>query len=112
MIDAHHGWNLSFKPQFIGFTASFILLVAVHRIVTHYELTSDLLNFTIVGLALGQALIQLFFFFHVGLETKPHWSLITFLFTILVILIIVFGSMWIMSNLNYDLMPSMKPGGS
>lgn len=110
MIDAHHGWNASYKPQFIGFTMSFLLTVAVYRIVTHYELTNFLLHFTIVGFALAQALIQFVFFLQLGLESKPHWAFITFLFTALILVIVIGGSLWIMTNLNYDLMPKMQPG--
>ena len=42
MIDSHHGWNASYKPQFIGFVISLLLTVGTYRIVTHYELTGNL----------------------------------------------------------------------
>ena len=108
MIDSHHGWNASFKPQFIGFVISFMLVVAAYRIVVHYQLTEGLLIATICILAFLQALAQLVFFMHLGLESKPHWGMITFLFTVLVALIVIGGSLWIMSNLNYNLMPKME----
>ena len=108
MIDAHHGWNYSYKPQFLGFVTSLLLTLAAYRIVTHYELTDFLLILTVSGLAILQALLQLFFFLHLGLEEKPQWGLITFLFTALVMVIIIGGSMWIMNNLNYNLMPPME----
>jgi cytochrome o ubiquinol oxidase subunit IV len=107
MIDTHHGWNFSHKPQYIGFVMSVLLTVAIYRITINHELRDSLLTWTIVGFAFLQALIQLIFFLHLGLESKPRWSLITFFFTILVILIVIGGSLWIMSNLNYDLMPNM-----
>lgn len=107
MIDPHHGWNVSLKPQFIGFVVSLILLVAAYRIVTEHELPDGLLIATIVGFAFLQALTQLIFFLHVGLESKPHWNTITLLFVILVILIIIGGTLWIMYSINYDLMPTM-----
>jgi len=108
MIDLRHGWNLSYKPQFLGFIFSLLLTVAVYRFVTHRELTHSLLTLTVVIFCILQALIQLFFFLHVGMESKPHWATITFLFTVLVIAIVLGGTLWIMSNLNYDLMPSME----
>lgn len=107
MIDPRHGWNVSFKPQFIGFTSSLILTLAAYRIVGGHHLAGDLLVYTIFGLAVIQALVQLVFFLHLGLESKPHWNMITFLFTVMVILIIIGGSIWIMDNLNYNLMPPM-----
>lgn len=110
MIDAHHGWNVSFKPQFLGFVLSFILIIAAYRIVANHHLSDGLLMMTLVGLAFMQTLIQLVFFLHLGLETKPHWNMITFLFTVLVIIIVIGGSLWIMNNFNYNLMPDMGHG--
>jgi cytochrome o ubiquinol oxidase operon protein cyoD len=104
MIDPHHGWNASLKPQIIGFVASFLLLISAYRIVTHHHLTDGLLTLTIVSAAIAQALIQLVFFLHLGLESKPHWNIITFLFTMLVIVLIIGGSLWIMNNMNDNLM--------
>jgi cytochrome o ubiquinol oxidase subunit IV len=107
MIDAHHGWNASYKPQFLGFVMSLLLTVAAYRIVMEHELTDFFLTLIIFGFGLAQAVIQLLFFFHIGLESKPRWGMITFLFTLMVALIIIGGSLWIMSNLSYDLMPPM-----
>jgi cytochrome o ubiquinol oxidase operon protein cyoD len=105
MIDPHHGWNKSHKPQFIGFVTSLLLTLAVYQIVTLHQVTGSLLTWTIVLFAIFQILLQLFFFLHVGMEAKPQWGLVTFLFTTLVIVIVVGGSIWIMNNINYDLMP-------
>ena len=110
MIDAKHGWNASFKPQFLGFVLSLILIVSSYLIVTHHLLSDQLLVFIIFGLSIAQALIQLVFFLHLGLESKPHWNSITFLFVVLVIFIVIGGSLWIMSNLDYNLMPTMEHG--
>jgi cytochrome o ubiquinol oxidase operon protein cyoD len=107
MIDLHHGWNASFKPQFLGFVLSLILTVAAYRIVLHGELSDSELMMTLCGMAILQAGFQLIFNMHLGLESKPHWNTITFLFTVLVIIIVIGGSVWIMNNLNYDLMPKM-----
>jgi cytochrome o ubiquinol oxidase operon protein cyoD len=108
MIDGHHGWNRSYKPQFIGFVSSLIVILALYRIVTHYELTQIRLLLTVVGLASIQAIIQFFFFLHLGMESKPKWGTISFLFTVLTLVIIIGGSLWIMKSLNYDLMPTMS----
>jgi cytochrome o ubiquinol oxidase operon protein cyoD len=107
MIDSHHGWNMSYKPQFIAFVVSLILTIAAYRIVSHYQLSDTILMFTIAGLGVLQALFQLVFFMHLGLEEKPHWGMMTFLFMVLVIIVVIGGTLWIMSNLDYNLMPSM-----
>lgn len=105
MIDAHHGWNFSYKPQFIGFILSLILTIAVYRIAVHYHLMSWILAVTVIGLGIIQAFLQLIFFMHLGLESKPRWNLLFLLYTVFLIVALVGGTMWIMYNLDYNLMP-------
>ena len=105
-MDKLHGWSASLKPIWIGLILSLVLLLAAYRIVTYYHLTSIGIVYTVFALGIIQALIQLVFFMHLGLEDKPYWHMITFLFTALIVIIVVGGTIWIMSNLNYNLMPN------
>lgn len=57
-------------------------------------------------LAISQFIIQLVYFLHLGAETKPRWKQLVFWFMIIIVLIIVVGSIWIMQNLNYNMMPA------
>lgn len=58
----------------------------------------------VMSLAVVQLLVQLVFFLHMGKEGKPRWNLMALLFMLLVIVIVVFGSLWIMNNLDYHMM--------
>ena len=107
MIDSNHGWNASFKAPSIGFVLSLTLIGSIYRASDH--LSGAALAYTVLGLGATLVLIQLFFFLHVGVESKPHWATISFFFTLLVVIIIVGGSLWIMQNLNYNTMPTMSP---
>src|SRR3546814_1615888 len=40
-----------------------------------------------------------------GKGSDSRWNLIMFLFMVLVVFIVVVGSLWIMANLNYNMMP-------
>lgn len=104
MIDQHHGWNVSFKPVILGFVLSAILVLAAYRFETHYALSSRVLIFTVISLACVQALLQLVFFLHLGLESKPRWNIMMFLFLVLLIVVLVGGTLWIMANLKYNVM--------
>jgi cytochrome o ubiquinol oxidase subunit IV len=55
----------------------------------------------IVALALVQLFIQLIFFLHLGRESKPRWNLSALAFAVIVVVILVFGSLWIMASLDY-----------
>lgn len=57
----------------------------------------------LAGLAVIQLIVQLVFFFHLGREPKPRLNTVSFLFMLMVVGIIAFGSLWIMYNLNYNM---------
>ncbi|HAC56302.1 TPA: cytochrome o ubiquinol oxidase subunit IV [Candidatus Saccharibacteria bacterium] len=59
----------------------------------------------LVTLAITQLIVQLLFFFHLGHEAKPRLNLASFLFMLMVVGIVAFGSLWIMYHLNYNMMP-------
>ncbi len=95
-----------------GFAASlFLTLTAFYAVWQHTQdrsqaLSAGLLIFIIVGLALVQLAVQLVFFLHLGKGSKSRWNVMVSLFAVLVVGIIVFGSLWIMQNLNYHVQPS------
>lgn len=73
-------------------------------------LSSRALIYAITGLAIVQAIIQILFFLHVGQEAKPRWESLTLYFMLLILFIVVFGSLWIMFDLNHRVMFGMDHG--
>lgn len=94
------------KSHFTGFLLSLVLTLAAYFIVVKNLLTGTPFYIALGTLAILQATLQLFFFLHIGQERKPHWKLTVFFFMLTVVIVIVFGTLWIMNNLNYNLMPS------
>jgi cytochrome o ubiquinol oxidase operon protein cyoD len=90
-----------------GFVSSIILTLVAYILVINHILSGTGLVAVIVGLAIVQLFVQLFFFLHVGNEAKPRWNLMALLFAGTVVIIVVFGSLWIMNNLNYNMMHDM-----
>ena len=93
------------RTYVIGFVASIVLTLGAYLLVAHHLLSRRLLIAAVIGLALVQFLVQLLFFLHLGRESKPRWKLMVALFMVMVVLILVFGSLWIMTNLNYRMSP-------
>lgn len=106
-IQSKHTESGSFKAYLLGFVLSILLTLSSFYLVMEKSLSGWTLLFTISGLALIQAIVQLVLFLHLGKEKKPRLNLLIFLFMALVLVIIVFGSIWIMENLNYRTMPTM-----
>jgi cytochrome o ubiquinol oxidase operon protein cyoD len=104
--DEKHG---TYKSYIIGFILSIALTFAAYYCVVQDVFTGNILYSVIVTLCLIQVLVQLLFFLHLMDEAKPRNNLMIFLFMVLVIAILVFGSLWIMSNLDYRTMGPMNP---
>jgi len=88
----------------IGFLLSVGLTLIAYGLVVNHVWGVTALIATIVILAIAQLAVQLIFFLHIGNEKGARWKLVTFIFAAIVVLILVVGSLWIMDNLNYNMM--------
>lgn len=100
--EAAHGSMASYTS---GFVLSIIFTITAYIFVTHHIFSGWTLIFALVIVALFQMLVQLIFFLHLGRKSSSKWNIIVFLFMILVVGIVVVGSLWIMYNLDYRMMP-------
>lgn len=104
----NHG---TIKNYIIGFVVSIALtLTSYYFVVTHINsghltYTHEFLMALILSLAVGQFVVQSYFFLHLGNEKGPRWNLVFYVATLMIILIVVLGSLWIMYHLNYNMMP-------
>lgn len=108
MIDAHHGWNRKIGPVVIGFVLSVLCTLGAYTLAMEGIFDWGVRVGLIVFLGVLQTFFQLIFFFHLGLEEKPRWNVMMFLFMLLVVVLVIGGSIWIMNNLNYYVMPMMN----
>lgn len=104
--------NESYKKPLVAYLAGFVLSILLtflaYATVTNAVFPSQLAIGFIVFFAVVQLFVQLIFFLHLGQEAKPRWRWVTLGFGVLVVGILVFGSLWIMDNLNYNMMQSQE----
>lgn len=98
---ASHG---SVKSYIVGFILSIILTVIPYYLVTHGSMEHDSLVVTVIVIAVAQLLVQVIYFLHLSLRPEDRNNTMSFIFTMIVVLILVIGSIWIMWNLNYNMM--------
>lgn len=98
--------NTSATPYLIGFVLSLLFTLVPYWLVTRDVTSGNLLLFGLALFAVLQVFVQLIFFLHLGKEKRPRWQSIAFASMVLVVVIVVFGSLWIMNNLDYNMMPS------
>ena len=92
----------------VGFILSVILTIVAYAVVVNDTITrayaAPLLAIVISLLASVQLVVQLLFFMHLSEEQRPRWKLMTFIFCFVILGVIVFGSLWIMFDLNGRMM--------
>lgn len=90
----------------IGFVLSIITTLLAYYFVVNNLWPKEILVFIILGIAVVQLIVQMVFFLHIGHGSR--WKAATFYLTVLMILILVVGTVWIMHNLDYNMM-QMSP---
>ena len=98
----------TYTSYILGFVMSLILTLIAYFAVIKEILQGWSLILVIMGIGIIQLFVQLLFFLHLGSESKPRWNLMVFLFSGMVLVVIVGGSLWIMYSLNERVMPSMN----
>jgi len=90
----------------IGFVLAIALTLIAYFLVVNQVLTGAGLVGAIMGLAAVQLLVQLLFFLHFGSKqaSDARWHQAAFYFMLIILIIIVGGSLWIMANMNYNMM--------
>lgn len=92
------------KSYMWGLFLSLLFTIAAFAIVTDHRLSVQTLYFLLTVFAIMQLLAQVICFLRLNTSSEGNWNTMPFLFTILIVLVLVFGSLWIMWNLNYNMM--------
>lgn len=89
----------TYRSYAIGFMCSLILTLFSFYLVASSAVPPHLLYLAVGALAITQLFIQLVCFLHLNTHSRSTWNLLSFLFTCVVVLVLVIGTWWIMYNL-------------
>ncbi len=91
------------KTYIIGFILCLILTFAAFGLVAKSSFSKEFLYISIFVLAILQLITQVICFLRLNGSPAARWNLVSFLFTILIIFVVVGGSIWIMWNLSINM---------
>ncbi len=91
--------DYSARPYVVGFLLSIVFTLAAYGLSKWH--VSNMILFAV--LAVAQIVVQLIYFMHLG-DKKARWERIILFNILFVILILVFGTIWIMQNLDSNMM--------
>jgi cytochrome o ubiquinol oxidase operon protein cyoD len=104
--DSHAaGGSHSAKPYVIGFVLAIILTVIPFKLVMSGALSAHATLWWILGLAVVQIVVHLVYFLHLDRSAEQSGNVMALMFTALILLIVLGGSLWVMHNMNANMMP-------
>ncbi|GAA4021434.1 cytochrome o ubiquinol oxidase subunit IV [Sphingomonas swuensis] len=102
-----HGHG-SKKSYLVGFALSAVLTAIPFWLVMAAPLANPgLTAVLVILLAIAQILVHTICFLHVNTSGEGGWTLLAYVFTGVLLLITICGSLWIMYHLNTNMMPGM-----
>ena len=97
--------HASLRDYAIGFALSVVLTAIPFWLVMARPLDTAATVAIVLGFAVVQIVVHMIFFLHMTPKAEGGWSLISLIFTIIVVVIMLSGSLWVMYHLNANMMP-------
>jgi cytochrome o ubiquinol oxidase operon protein cyoD len=117
-ISDHHGHDdhghddgaphATFKGYMTGFVLSIILTAIPFWMVMGnvFEKPSTT-ALVILAFAAVQIVVHMVYFLHMDSKSQHGWTMLAFIFTVVLVVITLSGSMWVMFHMNNNMMPHM-----
>jgi cytochrome o ubiquinol oxidase operon protein cyoD len=111
--DGHHGHDDhadhgSLKSYTIGFVLSVILTAIPFWLVMGKVFDkSSTTALVILAFAAVQIVVHMIYFLHMNSKAEGGWSMLALIFTVVLVVILLSGSLWVMYHLNHNMMPGM-----
>ncbi len=94
----------SLKSYLTGFVLSLILTAIPFALVMSGTWSASATIAGICSAGLVQILVHLHYFLHLDTSSAARWNVLVMIFTLLIMILFVGGTLWIMSSLNYRMM--------
>lgn len=107
--DVHGGASHATVPGYLtGFVLS-VILTAVPFGLVMSGVRAAVAVPVALALAVTQIVVHLVYFLHMDRRSARSWNMAAFLFALIIVAIVVVGSLWVMHNLDLNMMPGMMP---
>ncbi len=93
-----------------GYLTGFLLSVALTAVpfwlvMAKVIASPSLLALVILGLAAVQIVVHMVYFLHMNARSEGGWTMLALIFTLVLVVITLSGSLWVMYHLNENMMP-------
>jgi len=103
-----HAAHGTLKSYVIGFVLS-VILTAIPFWLVMGGVIKDSTTTAFVILAIGavQIVVHMVYFLHMNTKSEGGWNMLALIFTGVLLVILLAGSLWVMFHLNHNMMPGM-----
>ncbi|MBW7961553.1 cytochrome o ubiquinol oxidase subunit IV [Bradyrhizobium sp. BR 10261] len=106
----HHHDDGHAHSTFSGYMLGFVLSVALTAIPFWLVMSGTLPSkqitaLVIMAFAVVQIVVHMIYFLHMSPKSENGWSMMALIFTIVMVVIALSGSLWVMNHLNSNMMP-------
>jgi cytochrome o ubiquinol oxidase subunit IV len=114
-VDHHHSDDHahgSLSTYLLGFVLSVVLTAVPFWLVMSGSLgNKQVTALAIMGFAVVQIVVHMIYFLHMNTTSENGWSMMALIFTIVMVVIALSGSLWVMNHLNSNMMPVHEMSG-
>lgn len=110
-MSTHDAGETQIKPRdyVIGFLLSVVLTAIPFWLVMSGLLAPTMTGLLVTLFAIAQIVVHTVFFLHVNTKSEGGWTLLALVFTGIMVVIVILGSLWIMYHLHGNMMPMAPP---
>lgn len=97
------------REYVIGFLLSVVLTAIPFALVMTNAFADGRITAGIVMLcAIVQIVVHMIYFLHMNTKSENGWTLMALIFTAILVVIVLSGSLWVMYHMNLNMMPQMS----
>ena len=113
----HHGHDVyvthySQKDYLVGFVLAAILTIIPFWLVMGNVLAPETTKWVILAFAGVQLIVQMMYFLHLNSKSEGGWNMMALILTVVILVIVLAGSIWVMHHMNTNMMPGMGPNST
>lgn len=98
--------HVSAREYLNGFVLSVVLTAIPFALVMTKTIPdSTLAAVVILAFAVVQIVVHMVYFLHMNTKSEGGWNLVALVFTAVLVIIVLSGSLWVMHHLNTNMMP-------
>ena len=104
--DAHESAHGTHATYMIGFALSvFLTAIPFWLVMGDVFRSSQVAGVVVMAFAAVQIVVHMVYFLHMNTKSEQGWNMLALIFTVVIVVITLAGSLWVMYHLNTNMMP-------